>query len=176
MRREHTRTRFRMPPAHGGRPPPAQPDKDLRVDLHEPRHAFFVSRDPNTAFLPQRIWPASRAWSTWSKNQVRNVGPDARKIRVRTRKKSETGALPPLGLCPYQGTTSPLDPAMPPALLGGAGGKTGALRVASDPQTTTRRRKGTPTSSIVFLRAGLTCRGRRNGGGSKRPHLGGAVR
>lgn len=51
----------------------------------------------------------------WSKNQVRkSPRPDAQKIR-------DGGLAPPLGLCPYQGTTSPLDPAMPPALLGGPG-------------------------------------------------------
>lgn len=32
-------------------------------------------------------------------------------------KNPRRGRCPPLGLCPYQGTTSPLDPAMPPALL-----------------------------------------------------------
>jgi len=48
---------------------------------------------------------------TWSKNQVRQTPrPDTQKIR-------DGGLAPSLGLCPYQGTTSPLDPAMPPALL-----------------------------------------------------------
>jgi hypothetical protein len=38
------------------------------------------------------------------------------------------GRYLPLGLCPYQGTTSPLDPTLPPALFGSVMGRVNGAR------------------------------------------------
>ncbi len=60
------------------------------------------------------------------------------------------GRCPPLGLCPDQGTTSPLDPTLPPALFGRPG--EGPARSAPPPirKTTTRRRKETQEAKALF--------------------------
>ncbi len=99
------------------------------------QHRFFAAKDLASLarLVPHLVKePGAERWS----GREEDSRPDAQEIR--------DGGVAPSRALPLPGDYKPPGPRYAPALLGGAGGKTGALRVASDPQPQPAGGRGHP--------------------------------